>query len=253
MTEPISPDAKATNSPCWRRRLVMLMIGLLLGWAAMSYIVMPQILKGYVHRHPNLDDIPGITQTGSGIPGDPINVSLIGTESDLVKIMLAAKWNPANALSLKSSLRIAVDSVFKRPDPDAPVSNLYLFGRKEDLTFEQEAGDSPRRRHHVRFWRTAKDDPDGRPVWVGSAVYDERVGMSRRTGQITHFTKADVDKERDYLFDCLEKTGDLSERYVVDDFHKVRSGKNGGGDPWTTDGRLFVGVVDAAKFAASAP
>jgi len=26
-------------------------------------------------------------------------------------------------------------------------------------------------------------------------------------------------------------------------FHKVREGKNGGGDPWRTDGRLFVGVI----------
>jgi hypothetical protein len=253
MTEPILPDVRATTSPRWRRRLVMLIVGSLLVWAALAYVVMPQIWKSYVRRHPALDDLPGITQTGSGIPGDPINVALIGTESDLVKIMIAAKWNPADALSLKSSLRIAVDSVFKRPDPDAPVSNLYLFGRKEDLAFEQEAGDSPRHRHHVRFWRTAKDDPDGRPVWVGSAVYDERVGVSRRTGQVTHVTAPDVDKERDYLFACLEKTGDLSERYVVDDFHKVHSGKNGGGDPWTTDGRLFVGVIDAAKFAASAP
>jgi hypothetical protein len=30
---------------------------------------------------------------------------------------------------------------------------------------------------------------------------------------------------------------------VVKDFHKVRSGKNGGGDPWTTDGSLYEGVI----------
>ena len=26
-------------------------------------------------------------------------------------------------------------------------------------------------------------------------------------------------------------------------FHKVLKGRNGGGDPWFTDGRLFVGVL----------
>ena len=31
--------------------------------------------------------------------------------------------------------------------------------------------------------------------------------------------------------------------YFVDDFHTVRKGKNGGGDPWYTDGRLEVGVL----------
>jgi len=196
-----------------------------------------------VHRHPALHDVPGLTQTANGIPGDPINVALVGTKADLVKAMLAAKWFPADPLSLKSSLEIAVDAVFKRPDPDAPVSNLYLFGRKEDIAFQQDVDNNPRQRHHVRFWQTDKIDPDGRPVWVGSAVFDQHVGLSRTTGQITHVTASDVDAERDFLFADLKKTGDLSETYVVPEFHKVRSGKNGGGDPWTTDGSLYGGVI----------
>jgi len=51
--------------------------------------------------------------------------------------MLKAKWDPADALTLRSSLGIAIDSVFRHPDPDAPVSTLELFGRKQDLAFEQ--------------------------------------------------------------------------------------------------------------------
>ena len=112
--------------------------------------------------------------------------------------------------------------MFKRSDEDAPVSSLYLFGRKEDLAFEQQVDGNPRHRHHVRFWQTTKVDDDGRPIWVGSAVYDQHVGLSRTTGQITHVTAANVDAERDYLFQCLEKTGDLAEQYAVDDFHKIK-------------------------------
>ena len=104
-------------------------------------------------------------------------------------------------------------------------------------------GDNPRQRHHVRFWRSEKTDLDGRPVWVGSAVYDEHVGLSRTTGQVTHVTAPKIDVERDYLFQCLEETRGLSETYAVDDFHKVRKGRNGGGDPWETDGCLLVGVI----------
>lgn len=227
------------------RPLLGVAIALIVVWAVVAYLVMPAWWKRYVHRHPALDDVPGITQTGSGIPGDPINVALIGTKADLVRAMLAAKWFPADPLSLKSSLEIAVDAVFKRPDPDAPVSNLYLFGRKEDIAFQQDVDDNPRKRHHVRFWQTDKTYSDGRPIWVGSAVFDERVGISRTTGQITHVTAPDVDAERDFLFRCLEQAGTLSETFVVADFHKVRSGKNGGGDPWHTDGDLRVGVIAA--------
>lgn len=52
-----------------------------------------------------------------------------------------------------------------------------------------------------------------------------------------------MDAERDYPFKDLEQTGDLAEMYVVDDFHNEREGKNGGGDPWYTDGKLYVGVI----------
>ena len=56
-------------------------------------------------------------------------------------------------------------------------------------------------------------------------------------------TAPDVDAERDYLFECLEKTSDLVRHYVVPGFHKRLEGPNGGGDPWRTDGDLYVGVI----------
>jgi hypothetical protein len=240
-----TPPPPSPKRRSLRARLIRVVAGLLVVYLAAAYLIVPSLWKRYAHRHPALDDMPGITHTGAGIPGDPINVALIGTKADVVKIMLAAKWYPADPLSLKSCLEIAEATVFKRPYDDAPVSNLYLFGRKEDLAFEQPVGDNPRERHHVRFWLSDKADPDGRPVWVGSAVFDRRVGLSRTTGQITHVTAADVDAERDYLFRDLERTGDLAETYTVPGFHKAPSGRNGGGDPWTTDGSLYVGVIAA--------
>jgi hypothetical protein len=218
------------------------LIALLLVYLVIAYFVMPIDWRWYAHRHPSLEDVPGITHTASGIPGDPLNVSLIGAETKLKQIMLAAGWYAADPLGLRSDLKIAADTVLKRPDDKAPVSNLYLFGRKEDLAFEQPVGSSPRKRHHVRFWRTEEVD-DGRPVWIGSATYDERVGLSGTTGQITHHIAADGDVERDHLFGNLQETGDLSETYFVDGFHKTLEGQNGGGDRWRTDGRLRVGVI----------
>jgi hypothetical protein len=237
--------AASPRSP-WRRVAVLLAL-FVAAYALIAYVLMPYYWKAYVDRHPSLDDSPRITQTADGIPGDPLNVALIGTEADVQAIMKAAEWTPAAGLGLRSDLAIGVDTVLDRPDLDAPVSSLYLFGRKEDLAFEKPVGDSPRKRNHVRLWRTEKHDPDGRPVWIGSATYDERVGLSHTTGQITHHVAPDVDAERDRMFGDLEKTGDLTETYFIDDFHKVREGKNGGGDPWHTDGRLEVGVIRARQ------
>lgn len=220
-----------------------LVIAAIVAYLAVAYVVMPLGWTRYEKRHPWLAEMPGVTHTKDGIPGDPLNVALVGTEADVHQIMLKSQWHPADPLSLKSDLRIAADSVLERPYEDAPVSDLYLFGRKEDLAFEQPVGPDPRQRHHVRFWKSEKPDADGRPVWIGAVTFDERVGLSHTTGQITHHIGPDVDAERDRLFQGLEATGGLVEIHYVDDFHKVLEGRNGGGDPWRTDGRLAVGVI----------
>jgi hypothetical protein len=225
-----------------RKRIALFAAGLVLAYLAAAYVIVPALWPAYARRHPRLEDIPNITYTADGIPGDPLNVALIGTKAELIQLMLAAQWHPADPLSLKSCLEIAEATILKRPYDDAPVSSLYLFGRKEDLAFEQPVGNDPRQRHHVRFWLTEQVHLDGRPIWIGSAIYDKRVGLSRTTGQITHVTAAAVDAERDYLFECLQATNALAERYIVDGFHKQLEGRNGGGDPWHTDGDLYVGI-----------
>lgn len=224
-------------------RLPLIVIALYL---VVAYVALPLDWRWYVHRHPAIDEVPGITRTSDGIPGDPVNVALVGDHDQVVGLMLAAGWNPADKLSLESSLKIAADTVLSRPYADAPVSNLFLFGRKEDLAFEQPVGSDPRKRHHVRFWKANRLDEKGRPLWMGAGTYDQRVGLSHTTGQITHHVAADVDAERDHIFATLKPTGRLVETYFVDNFHKVREGRNGGGDPWKTDGRLEVGVIGKA-------
>jgi len=224
-------------------RWACLAIVLALAYLLVAYLLVPLAWEGYSRWHPSFDDNPRLTQTSDGHPGDPLNVALIGSEAQVRAAMQEAKWFPAAALGLRSDLKIAADTVLSRSDDEAPVSSLFLFGRREDLAFERPVGDNPRQRHHVRFWRTAVSDSDGRPTWIGSASYDARVGLSHTTGQITHHIAPDVDAERDHLFDDLENAGAVTEFYTVDDFHTVREGRNGGGDRWHTDGRLFVGRV----------
>lgn len=212
-----------------------------------AYLVVPAAWMEYAHRHPALDSIPFVTETGDDHPGDPINVALIGTEAELRSAMRAAGWDLADALGVRADLKIAADTVLEKPYVNAPVSSLYLWGRKEDVAFEQPVGDDPRQRHHVRFWQAKQVDLQGRPLWAGSATYDLRVGLSHTTGQITHHIAADVDVERQHLFATLESTGDLLLVYFIDGFHELCEGINGGGDPWHTDGRLQVGTLKPPK------
>jgi hypothetical protein len=217
------------------------------GYLLVAYVLAPLVWMRYAHRHPALDATPGITLTADDDPGDPINVALIGSEAEVRGIMQAAGWFAADPLGLKSDVKIAADTVLKRPYDEAPVSSLYLFGRKEDLAFEQPVGSDPRQRHHVRFWKSDRLDDQGRPLWAGSVTYDRRVGLSHTTGQVTHHIDGNVDAERGRLFDELQKTGSLASVQSIADFHEIKSGTNGGGDPWHTDGRLLVGTIQSTS------
>jgi hypothetical protein len=229
------------HSPTWRWSIPI--TGFLALYVGLAYGLAPWLWKTYAVRHPAFDNVPGLTRTADDHPGDPINVALIGSETALDQAMRAAGWFEADALGLRSDVRIAEDTVLDRPFDRAPVSNLYLWGRKEDFAFEQPVGNNPRQRHHVRFWKSDRPDTAGRPLWVGSATYDERVGLSHTTGQITHHISADIDAERDHLFEDLMKAKVVADTGYVDGFHKELQGRNGGGDAWHTDGRLQFGTL----------
>src|SRR5215469_6590101 len=246
-TQPLKSPLKSGRA---RDRFLLGAIILLL-YLLSSYVLIPLAWKRQVRRHPELFDAPRVTHTSSGIPGDPVNVALLGPESDVIRALIAAKWHPADPLTFRSSVRIAVDSVFRRPDEDAPVSTLELFGRKQDLAFEQPVGDSPRQRHHVRFWRWDRLH-DGKEVWFGAITFDERVGLSHTTGQVTHHIGADLDAERDRLITELQRAGATIELYSLDAFQQLQ-GRNGGGDPWHTDGRLKVASIVLLSSSRAAP
>ncbi len=217
------------------KRKIPLFVVILLVWAIAAYIFIPMITRAFYRHH--FDGGPRITHTSDGHPGDPVNIAIEGEEADLVRAMIKAGWYPADPITFDSSVRIAVDSVIKKPDDQAPVSSLFLFDRKQDLAFELPIGDSPRQRHHVRFWLWDKLK-DGRPVWFGSATLDERVGLSHANAQVTHHIGPDVDAERDLVMADLKQAGFTQDEYYVNDFHSDHEGRNGGGDLWRTDGRL---------------
>ena len=202
---------------------------------------------GRVPGHPALARSPRHATTARGHQGDAVNVAFIGTEQDLHRALAAAGWYAADPITLATSIRIAADCVLRKPYPHAPVSDLYLWGRTQDAAFEQPVGDSPAQRHHVRFWRSRELDDRGRPLWLGAATFDERVEISRTTGGVTHKIAPDIDRERNKLLADALAASALDGYYWVEQFHLRAEGRNGGGDPYRTDRRLAVGVLDLRR------
>jgi hypothetical protein len=188
-----------------------------------AYIILPRVIRiGLaILRHKR---VPSYTITGDGLPGDPVNVALVGTLSQLRASFKAMGWYEADRLGLASSWGMACAFVLDKPYPTAPFSTLYLFGRGQDIGFQKAIDDSPRKRHHVRFWalstarvretwasggfwsNTDRPTDDEPVVWVGAVTKDTGLSLTRLSFQITHATDSDTNAERDFMIAELIKT-----------------------------------------------
>ena len=220
-----------------RYSLILYAAAALVVCSAVANAATPQA-EDFARHFPALASAGTRAFTTAGAPGDPLNIAFVGSEDDLLRLMAQAGWFPADPITFRSSLRITVDSIARRPYPDAPVSNLFVQGKKQDLAFEQPAANNPSKRHHVRFWRMEAIDDQGQPLWVGAATYDTRIGLSHVNRRITHHIAADVDSERDKLVGDIQGVG-VSISWI-DNFQPDHNGRNGGGDPFYTDGRLAL-------------
>jgi len=204
----------------------ILALGVTYGFAA--YVILPRAvrmgLKILQRKH-----IPRFTVTGDGLPGDPVNLALIGTLQQLRSTFAVAGWVEADRLGLASSWRMARAFVFNSPYPTAPFSTLYLFGRGQDIGFQKSIDNSPRRRHHIRFWalslahaedtvgttafwmNTDRPPNDTRVLWVGAGTRDTGFSLTRLTFQFTHATDADTNVERDYIVSELVRTRQIGD------------------------------------------
>ncbi|MGC1530939.1 MAG: LssY C-terminal domain-containing protein [Bradyrhizobium sp.] len=218
---------------------LLIVLSVVLAYLALAYLALPALWNHYEHQR-RLADLPMVTRTAQGIPGDPINVGLIGDKLDVLCAMRAAGWYPADPVTLRSSIEIAGSVLLDRPYHDAPVSPLFYLGRHEDFAFEKPVGGSADRRHHVRFWKVLDQGQEQRPVWLGDATFDRGVGVSHYTGAITHHISADIDAERGLLATDLEAAQVVDAKSQVTGIGVTLAGRNGGGDSYYTDGEVWI-------------
>lgn len=222
-------------------------------YLAGAYLVLPYAVRmglKILHRK----HVPRYTMTGDGLPGDPVNVALVGDLTQLRAAFAAAGWTGADPLGFKSSCWMVWAFLFNKPYPTAPFSSLYLFGRSQDIGFQQAIGDSPRQRHHVRFWAKSlaetqaqvtsarfwlnKDRPDenARVIWLGAGTRDTGFSLTRLTFQVTHATDSDTNQERSFIIEALTAHGMIGEAMLYKAGHHLPANVN----HYITDGDVAV-------------
>lgn len=220
-------------------------------WGMLAYLALPRL-----HRMLTTIYVPdyfiGRTRTSDGLLGDPINLALLGDEAAVHTAMRDASWTRADEVTLRTSWRIIASTITRRSYDEAPVSPLFLFGRKQDFAYQQEVAGNPAKRHHVRFWRTPEGWllPGGTRVdWLAAGTFDRAVGFSLFTLQVTHKIDADTDIERDHIIATVREANTAADLVILRDFSTGYHSRNGGGDSIRTDGNLPI--LDLRRMSSS--
>jgi LssY C-terminus len=224
------------------RQYLLLLAIVIVCYVAVSYLILPATWS-WIEHEPGLSKRTMLTATAQGIPGGPINVGLIGTHEDLIRAFHAAGWYPADPITLRTSVEIIGSVLLDRPYKSAPVSPLFFEGRQEDLAFEKPDGISADRRQHVRLWSVLAKGSDNRPVWLGAVTFDSGVTLSRDTGQVTHRIAPDIDRERGRLIGGLNNAHMVTAIYQMKGIGPTLNGRNGEGDPYYTDGEIWMATL----------
>src|SRR5919202_3606465 len=88
--------------------------------------------------------LPHYAVTRDGWSSDPVNIAIVcKDEASLRGAMEAAGWKIADKATIKNCFREAWAILFKQPYLTAPFSNLFLFGRKQDVGFQIQDGIPP--------------------------------------------------------------------------------------------------------------
>ena len=139
------------------------------------------------------------TEDGTGTE-DPLNFVLLGDRRAIFASLLRAGWKVSEVLDRRSAFRLFYSYFFDEEYLHAPISSVYLFGRRQDLAMEKTR-ETARERNHLRVWMTALRF-QGHPVWIGQI--DRDIGLSYSLGSfLGHRVDPDVDEARGYLVQDL--------------------------------------------------
>lgn len=236
-------------------------IAIIITYLFLAYIGLPALLRVWHALH-KPTHVPTRTHAADGWAVDAVNVVVVsGDKKDFIWAMQKAGWRVADPKNIKTVIRMAFAVFFNRPYPTAPFGNYYVFGRKQDIGFQIAVGNSPRHRHHVRFWQLGTTSEHGhhahhgfwqgllkkflhpkKQIWVGAAILDNGLNVRRRNLQIDHSIESNTALEREFLVSSLKKAGVLKDQVNIKAGEPLHTRHQGFGETIIADG--FVALCE---------
>ena len=188
-----------------------------------------------------LEQLPCCTRDSGGeSQGDPLNLVVIGSISDVYYSFLRAAWDETEVVTAASGFKTAMSFITGGEYRYSPVSSLYVFGRRQDIAL-QKIRKNIHERNHLRLW-LAPMRFQGKQVWIGQISRDIGVRFTRKT-ITTHKIDPDVDETREFLVENLayaQTLGQFAYAGGVGAASRDEPRQNLTGDPYFTDGLRVV-------------
>jgi hypothetical protein len=231
-------------------------VAVLLTYALAAYVLIPGLIRIWRIVRP-AKHLPLYCVTPDGFASDPLNIGIIATRRQLISVMEAAGWHMADPHTPRHLVRHVLSVLFSWSYLTAPVSSLYLFGRKQDIAFEIPIN-GVSHRHHVRFWATTYQDKKPLSVhaihwhhraahvqgdnllWVGAASLDRGITPIRHNFQLTHMIDPDTNQERELIVKQLraQKLVQTTEKIKLENPYRLVNRALGGS--LHTDGKMTI-------------
>lgn len=189
-----------------------------------------------------------VTNKDGSKTGDPLNLVIIGTEEAVWPAFLRMGWDPTAALSAGSAVKTGIFGVFGGAWRYAPISDLYVYGRPQDIAL-QKVRSNIHYRNHLRLWK-APVTYRGLPVAIGQISRDIGSRLTTRSPTLTtHRIDPDVDETRASLLQDFLWGQSLAVFGWAGGVGEISLDEPRGnltGDPFFTDGRRAVMLISAA-------
>jgi hypothetical protein len=188
-----------------------------------------------------------VTNKDGSKTGDPLNLIVIGEEDAVWPAFLSQGWGPTEAMGTGSALKTGVFGIFGGGYRYAPISDLYVYGRSQDIAL-QKVRNNIHYRNHLRLWE-APVRYRGLPVLIGQISRDIGSRFTSKSSTLTtHRIDPDVDETRasliqDFLYaqalDVFGYAGGVGEISIDEPRGNLT------GDIFFTDGRRAVLLLSA--------
>ncbi|MBF6991990.1 LssY C-terminal domain-containing protein [Cupriavidus sp. IK-TO18] len=141
--------------------------------------------------------------------GDPLNLVIVGGLDDAFPALVRRGWRPTEQKWSGAIMKMITSAMSGERYANAPVSDLYVFGRAQDLAL-QKARDTIHQRNHLRLW-LAPIRYHGKSVWIGQISRDIGVRLTLHSSTlVTHKIDPDVDEARAALAEDMAYSQNLA-------------------------------------------